>query len=160
MSNPNAKEIGYMTYNKLNVFMSVLLVSFSISYAALGERTSIAPNEFLIGTVVLVAMLFSMLFSMSSLTQINEYILYNIGTKINNIINFIYTYQQIVSLLLIAVIIIVIIILATVVSPWWALSFALMAILVLSYVIYKNPIITAAIISILSIVAYILFLYL
>jgi len=38
----NAKKIGYMSYNKLNVFMSTLLVGFSITFAILGDRVNIS----------------------------------------------------------------------------------------------------------------------
>lgn len=36
----NTKAIGYMTYNKLNVIMTILLVGFSISFAIVGDNTS------------------------------------------------------------------------------------------------------------------------
>ena len=34
----NTEEIGYMSYNKLNVFMTTLLLGFSITFAILGDR--------------------------------------------------------------------------------------------------------------------------
>jgi len=37
-----AKEIGYMSYNKLNVFMTILLLGFSITFAILGDRVNIS----------------------------------------------------------------------------------------------------------------------
>jgi hypothetical protein len=38
----NAEEIGYMSYNKLNLFMTVLLLGFSITFAILGDRVNIS----------------------------------------------------------------------------------------------------------------------
>jgi len=38
----NAKKIGYMSYNKLNVFMTTLLLGFSITFAILGDRVNIS----------------------------------------------------------------------------------------------------------------------
>jgi len=40
--NINAEEIGYMSYNKLNVFMTILLLGFSITFAILGDRVNIS----------------------------------------------------------------------------------------------------------------------
>ena len=34
----NAEEIGYMSYNKLNIFITILLLGFSITFAVLGDR--------------------------------------------------------------------------------------------------------------------------
>jgi hypothetical protein len=34
----NTKEFEYMSYNKLNIFMTILLLGFSISFAVLGYR--------------------------------------------------------------------------------------------------------------------------
>ena len=39
-NNTIAKEIGYMSYNKLNVFMTILLVGFSAVFALLGDRVT------------------------------------------------------------------------------------------------------------------------
>lgn len=36
----NTKAIGYMTYNKLNVFMTIVLIGFSISFAIVDDNTS------------------------------------------------------------------------------------------------------------------------
>jgi len=38
----NAEEMGYMSYNKLNVFMTTLLLGFSITFAILGDRVNIS----------------------------------------------------------------------------------------------------------------------
>lgn len=43
--NINAEEIGYMSYNKLNVFMTILLLGFSITFAILGDRVNLGPNS-------------------------------------------------------------------------------------------------------------------
>ena len=40
----NAEEIGYMSYNKLNMFMTILLLGFSITFAILGDRVNISNN--------------------------------------------------------------------------------------------------------------------
>jgi hypothetical protein len=40
-NNINAEEIGYTSYNKLNMFMTTLLVGFSISFAILGDMVNI-----------------------------------------------------------------------------------------------------------------------
>jgi len=142
----NAKKIGYMSYNKLNVFMSTLLVGFSITFAILGDRVNISGWDgnaigWGIFWVVVVAVV---------LAVINKF-----GTVIgdaiinNSTINDAKIYKTIIG---ISSLVCIIIILAIFVSPWWWFSFCLFLIPVLYHYGYKeNPIILAAIISIISI---------
>lgn len=80
----NAKEIGYMSYNKLNLFMTALLLGFSISFALLGDRMNLSNIFTSIGDwdwsnifIIFIAIVgFFIVFGLS--------INYNLGTNIKS----------------------------------------------------------------------------
>ena len=57
----NAKEIGYMSYNKLNMFMSALLIGFSISFATFGDRINLDETHLVYALIVFALIVFAVI---------------------------------------------------------------------------------------------------
>jgi len=148
----NAKEIGYMSYNKLNVFMTTLLLGFSITFAILGDR--VKPEVIGIVFGILLASLVApfVLALIGKFGIANNDIIITRLISLTSMIN--YTYLKI------SFGIVTIIILSIFVSPWfWLLLLLLLPLLLplwrlLMLFLYDNGYkeIFAAFISIISIV--------
>lgn len=143
----NTKEFEYMSYNKLNIFMTILLLGFSISFAVLGYR--VKPEAVWWGIFLLCLPLFTL-----APTSIK-----NIGAAVvDAVMNNPYIFKISIGILSF-ITIVCIFLLAFNVSFWFFLFFVPLLYFLLKfvytsviYLIQEHPIIFAVIIGILSIV--------
>lgn len=145
----NTKEFEYMSYNKLNIFMTILLLGFSISFAVLGYR--VKPEAVWWGIFLLCLPLFTLAPSIK-----------NIGAAVVDAVMNNPNILKISIGILLFITIVCIFLLAFNVSFWFFLFFVPLLYFLLrsvrsvyTYVIYliqEHPIIFAGIIGILSIV--------
>lgn len=140
----NTKEFGYAAYNKLNIFMTILLLCFSISFAILGYR--VKPEAMWWGIFLLVLPLFTL--ASTSIKNLGAVV---VDAVVNN--------PTIFKIIIVILSLITIVLLAFTVSFWFFLFFVPLLYFILKFVytfvihlIQEHPTIFALIIGILSIV--------
>lgn len=130
----NAEEIGYMSYNKLNMFMTILLVGFSVVFATWGDRINNGLNGLagvgiymavVVGVVVLIG-------KVAPLVAGVAHVFNSLLELMKNIILFFKTF----AVFMIFALFIIGIILYMFWGQWWILFSVLIAVLISSLFFY------------------------